>query len=205
MNLVCLAGHTIDESLLPEDPVVLDVGCRSFDFCQEILNIRPSARIIAMDPDPDMEDPQMAGVEFVNKALVFGDKASSGYASYSTGEGNMLTDLESYYDARMLTVECVQIARLMEDLDIEYWDLVKLDCEGSEFDILANWPGPIANQISVEFHDGHPQREGAHREPHERYFNSLWSRLADYKVVQHIFFKQGDWFGHWDSLFVLNG
>ena len=34
-----------------------------------------------------------------------------------------------------------------------HWDVVKLDCEGAEYDVLLDWPGPIAEQITVEFHE----------------------------------------------------
>jgi hypothetical protein len=57
MNLQKLAEHTVDVDLLPEAPIVLDVGCRWFDFSKEILRIRPDARIVALDPGPDIEDP----------------------------------------------------------------------------------------------------------------------------------------------------
>ncbi len=36
MNLVKLASHTVDIDLLPERPVVLDVGCRGFDVTREV-------------------------------------------------------------------------------------------------------------------------------------------------------------------------
>ncbi len=115
----------------------------------------------------------------------------------------MLTDLDAYYDAKMLTVDCVNIGQLMEDLGIGHWDLIKFDCEGSEFGILENWPGPIADQISVEFHDGHPERDGPHRRIWEDKFSRIFPQLsAWYSLVQHIFFKQGEWYGHWDSLLV---
>ena len=205
MNLRNLSGHTVDLDLLPERPRVLDVGCRGFDFCSDILAIRPKARIWGLDPDPEIKRPEglSALIEFLNVALVHDERKESGYASYSTGEGNILTDLPSYYDAKMLTVSCVRMGELMLQLHVSHWDLVKLDCEGSEFDILANWPGPIADQISVEFHDGHPELKGEHRYKRDFYFTDLWNTLKDYKVIQHELFKQGYWFGQCYSMLVL--
>lgn len=202
MNLVQLSGHTVDLDLLPEYCNVLDVGCRGFDFTQDILKHRPNACIVAMDPDPEIVFRNLgtAAVDYLNLALV-GDKEQrrSRYASYSTGEGNMLTTLDKYYDATMLTVPCVDIEFVMTLTHTKHWDLVKLDCEGSEFDILERWPGPIATQISVEFHDGaDPTNRNAD------YFLKLHEKLSpNYRYVQHPYFKQGAWFGHWDSVLVL--
>ncbi len=207
MDLRALSGHTVDLDRLPSHPVVLDVGCRGFDFTADILALRPGARIVAIDPDPIIERPDWLPVRcnFLKLALVHDKRDTSGYASYSTGEGNMLTDLDKYYDAKMLTVGCDNIVSVMDSVKVTHWDLVKLDCEGSEFDILANWPGPIADQISVEFHDGHPTKEyGPHREQRDRYFADLWLRsLKDYRIIQHEISKQGEWYGHWDTLLTL--
>ncbi len=164
-----------------------------------------------MDPDPIIERPDWLPVRcnFLKLALVHDNRDTSGYASYSTGEGNMLTDLEAYYDANMLTVDCVDIVTLMDREGVTHWDLVKLDCEGSEFDILANWPGPIADQISVEFHDGHPEMFGEHRMEWGEKLDGIWKHLCvgcepiGYKVIQHEMSKQGEWYGHWDTLLTL--
>jgi len=46
--------------------------------------------------------------------------------------------------------------------DIEYCDLLKLDCEGSEEDIIRDFNDQLAakvSQISVEFHDKHKVKE----------------------------------------------
>lgn len=194
MTSIC--GHTFDETRLPDRAVVLDVGSRNFDFTRGILAIRPNARIIALDPDPAIEPIRHPGVTFLRYALV-GDpsKIRSNYASYSTGEGNMLLDGDSYYDAKILRVDCVDIVYLMACCNVVRFDLVKLDCEGSEFGILENWPRGVADQISVEFHDGTP--DGPNRK--DDYYMRLFIKLG-YQVRQHQISKQGDWTGHWDSL-----
>lgn len=177
--------------------MVLDVGSRNFDFTRGVLAIRPDARIIALDPDPAIEPMAHPNVTFLRYALV-GDprKTRSNYASYSTGEGNMLLDGDRYYDAKILRVDCMDITYLMACCNVARFDLVKLDCEGSEFGILENWPARgIAHQISVEFHDGTPA--GPNRE--ESYYKALFARL-NVCVEQHEVTKQGDWTGHWDTL-----
>lgn len=197
MNLQKLCDHTVDLDLIPERPYVLDVGARNFGFTLAMLEIRPKAIVIAMDPDRNIKG--RTDCMFWNMALAGNDKTKSNYASYSTGEGNMLLEGNQYYDAEIYEVPCIGIQQVMGVCRIPYWDVVKLDCEGSEFEILWNWPGAIATQISVEFHDGaDPNKYDAH------YFTLLRRRMAQqgYEFIQHERFKQGAWEGHWDSLLV---
>lgn len=193
-----IAQHSFELDRLPERPWVLDVGSRALAFTNGMRALRPGAFIFAMEPDPTIET--TAGCFLIRKALVGDDRTESRYASYSTGEGNFLTDAESYHDAEMFTVSCINIEKLMAWLSRPHWDLVKLDCEGSEFQILENWPGPIATQISVEFHDW----DRRDRYP-ESYYYRLFAQLGQmgYRVVQHELSVQGVGCGHWDTLLVL--
>lgn len=201
MNLRALASHTVDLDLLPESPVVLDVGCRGFDFSHEVLELRPQARVIALDPAPDIVRFSRY-VEFWRAALVGTGSASQSFAHFSTGEGDFISERRHMpgWDKQpeWSNVDCYTIGELMLAEGVKHFDLVKLDCEGSEFAILENWPGPIATQISVEFHDWDKPRYRA-----EGYYEALWKMLPSYRVVQHELSKQGEGVGHWDSLLVL--
>ncbi len=202
MNLISLASHTVDLEAIPDKPVVLDVGCRGFDFSREILQHRPGARIFAMDPDPAMPADAPEGVVFLRVALVGDGRQVSTYADYSTGEGNFLCDKVPPY-ARAHTVQCTSILALMGRFGIAYWDVIKLDCEESEFQILENWPGPIAGQLSVEFHDW----TGTWKQKcTPEYYRRLFAGpLKDYEVLSHELSTVGPgpaW-GHWDSVFRL--
>lgn len=213
MNLVSLASHTVDLDLLPEAPIVLDAGCRWFDFTKAVSGARPSASIVAMDPAEDVtfnnrgvaearERGIDAVVKYVSAALVGRGQAQQRLAHFSTGEGDFLTT-QGYFPGwdkqpDIYEVECLTIKELMLQEGVKHWDLVKLDIEGSEFEVLENWPGAIATQISVEFHDwDKPSRQT------QSYYDGLMQRLPWYRMAQHEFTKQGTSYGHWDSLLVL--
>lgn len=212
-------GHTVDLDLLPDAPIVLDAGCRGFAFSKDILALRPKARVIAMDPDRLIWDQKIPGVEFVQAGLVGDNRVCSGYVSttaWSDGGANFLAPLGTtkrvfrqdcgweFSRFELEEVACTNISNLMLSTGIKHWDLVKLDIEGEEFQVLERWPGPIATQISVEFHDfTGPMR---HRVDAGYYENILWPKLPWYRIARH------DWidlngspahFGHWDSLVVL--
>jgi FkbM family methyltransferase len=207
MNLVSLASHTVDLDLLPEAPIVLDAGCRWFDFTTALQIRRKDARVIAIDPAQDVVPPVMESrgalpfFTFHQAALVGTGRAQQRLAHFSTGEGDFLTT-QGYFPGwdiqpKIYDVECFNIGELMLMHDIKHWDLVKLDIEGSEFGVLENWPGPVATQISVEFHDwDKPQYNGD-------YYDRLWKALPSYKVIQHNLSLQGSGMGHWDTLLTL--
>ena len=192
MNLQALARHTVDVDRLPDAPVVLDAGCRGFDFTVEMKQLRPLAKIVPMDPDTEMD----GCFTYVRMALVGDDRLYAPYAAHSTGEANFLTEGQPVHYAEIRQVPCVNIEKLMLLCDVTHWDVVKLDIEGSEFSVLENWPGPIADQISVEFHDWTGDCD----------CTKALERLQSlgYRIVQHELSRQGEGIGHWDSLLVLD-
>lgn len=206
MNLVTVASHTVDLERLRNAPVILDVGCRGFAFVREFQTYFDSygdddPHFIAMDPDPAIEDPHITGCRFIRAGLIGdedGESCFRDYVSFSTGEANYFSKTGPDTDPPGSTRVCLQLMKLSP---VSWFDVVKLDCEGSEFSILENWPGPIADQISVEFHDwtDPKKRDGD-------YYEKLFAGpLKDYEVVQHELSVQGTGTGHWDTLLVLKG
>lgn len=206
MKLVKPGGeHTIDLDLLPAIPTVLDVGCRGFAFDYDILKFRPQAQIVALDPDPSIAKPDDLPIVFHRAALthMFVNQVQwqgEGDGSYIvTGPGHPGYEWPVIDSAKAAIVENMTLG----NLGFTHYDVVKLDCEGSEFGILENWPGPIATQISVEFHDyaNRDRWNGA-------YFEKLFSGpLKDYEPVlfQDTPIGPSNAMGHWDSLLILKG
>ena len=227
-DLRCLGDHTIDVDLLPERPLVLDVGCRGFEFDYEILKLRPKASIIALDPDPEIVQPPEERITFLRKALT--EKVVDRVIWQGPGDGAYIVGNGDPYDPGYrwpitpnqprAEVPNVTIHKLMAEYGRKFkqsiqaqgmfheswprfcpFDVVKLDCEGSEFGILCSWPGPVAKQISVEFHDYVDRRRW-----NDQFFQNLFDGpLHDYKIVQHELIPMGPGahLGHWNSLLVL--
>ena len=200
MNLVTVSNeHTIDTDLLAKDGWILDVGCRFFDLSAEFARL--GCQVLALDPSLSVVDRKLTNVKFLRSALV-GDKSvrsalfcdSNDAAHLVHGHRNPTHGVPQY------TVPCVTVEDLLCAYLLNRFEVVKLDCEGAEFDILSRWPGPVATQITCAFHD---------------FVNPAWCRDAYpallnhlsqwYTVVQHQSYVRH---GHptpcfWDSLFVL--
>jgi FkbM family methyltransferase len=150
--------HSIDRSLLTAGGWVLDAGCRGFCFSRAVAAF--GCKVLALDPARDIVDPKLPGVHFLRKALT----AKGGRCRYVDTPKkfwNYVVDerLRAEADGRnfsgqdVFKVECLSIAELMASYSIPRFDAVKLDIEGAEYDLLEHWPGAIARQLSVEFHD----------------------------------------------------
>lgn len=200
MTTIC--GHTFDETRIPQLPRILDVGARNFEFARQILKMFPLAYVRCLEPDESVRIPEELAtfnVDWWRVALVGDHRETADYISFSTGEGNYIAEPWDRYRPEASwarPVKCVDIRHVTNAAYLEHWDLVKLDCEGSEFSILENWPGGgIAGQITVEFHDyKNPERWN------DKYFEWLWTQLPDYRVEQSERFAVGGAVARWDTL-----
>jgi len=200
MNLLAVSTeHTVDLDRLTKGGWVLDVGCRFFNLTEDFVKL--GCNVLAIDPSTDVVDPSMEHVLFERCALV-GDSAVVATAFCDSKDAAHLVFGHRAPTAGVpqYNVVCYPIEHLMHAYAIPHFDVVKLDCEGAEFDILKHWPGPVATQISCAFHD---------------FVNPSWCQAAYpailshlsqwYDVVQHESYVRH---GHpvpcyWDSLFTL--
>jgi FkbM family methyltransferase len=193
--------HTIREDLLTKGHV-LDVGSRVYGFANWFAKQKIS--VVCVEPDEDIPTPPYGHITLVKGALV-GDEneQEAKLIKWSSGEGNHLSRIHGEVPASHTTqkVKCYTVEEIMDMMPVAHWDVVKLDCEGAEYEILKTWPGPIANQITVEFHDF----TGANPDGEETY-KEIFDHLGQwYDIVQHEKTKLNGIENYWDSLFVLKG
>lgn len=198
--IVTCDGHSYDESLLTPGGWALDVGARGFKFAEQMAE--HGLRVIAMEPDISATYDGPRDVHLLHAALVGNaDVSWAMYAGWSDGTGNQLATERPAHAETYYSVTCLSIGPLMAARGIDRFDIVKLDCEGSEYDILWNWPRHAAVQISVEMHDFLGMR------PRESYYDELFAGpLRDYDVVQHEWTPlraENPVENFWDSLLVL--
>lgn len=208
MNLVCIAEHTIDVDLLTPGGWVLDAGCRNFHFAHHLAE--RGCRVLAIDADPTVEVPETIEIG-TDKVVTKLNKPT--YLNRAIAAENGMRSLVMSQDpqARYLSpvgfsavgghkIKAMTVEMLMNLVDSPpwQWDVIKLDVEGSEYDILQAWPGPITKQISIEFHEHVCPR------PPEVY-EAIFKHLGQwYDVIQHV--KDARYTcpeNYWDSLLVI--
>ncbi len=173
--------HTLDTALLRPGCCVLDVGCRGFAFGNE-LRREFQAKVYEVDID-DLGTQQpyfRCGIAHVEGFGDITDHAEPEARSLVSGTRFKVHTLESF----------------SRFVGIDHWDVIKLDCEGSEYDILWNLERPLATQITVEFH----QHTEARRS--QEFLDTLVQKLQQWYVARK-HRRYGRSLNYWDSLFVL--
>lgn len=195
-----IAEHSVRTDLLTGG-YVLDAGCVGFAFGLELA--RRKHPVVFIDPAPDVEPPVNAfdlplWASFNRVALV-----GKGYPK------RMILRMTGDLQARHLTnaakdgdpwVDCVTLDSILAASDGKPWDVLKLDIEGAEIDVLMGIEGPIARQITCEFHLHCPQ--GGTDADIARVVDHLsrwYVPVLHEKSVRHCLSTPN----HWDSLFVL--
>ena len=143
---------------------VIDIGANVGYFSLSVFSIDPEARVWAFEPMPVNFEllkkyrsnfPQL-NFEIVNKAVSHDGAAIT--LNYS--DDNSFTTAASIFDSGgkdQVEVETVTLEDFMADNSIQQLDLLKLDCEGAEYQILYGLPLQLFNsieRIAVETHLG---------------------------------------------------
>lgn len=200
--------HTVNVSRLTPNGWALDVGCRGFGFARAMRDM--GLVVIALDPDPGVEAIEDNERIYLHNTALVGKAWENHhwYAMFGDGCANHLCasrdDVPGY--AKAVRVPCKTLPGLMNELRIRDFSVVKLDCEGAEYAILESLREPVADQITVEFHDF----LGAGFNPCfpdcEAYYRRLMaSRFGEmYRLVQHerTPLNGNGPMNYWDSLFI---
>jgi len=180
--MITIAEHTIEETLLPEKAKILDLGCRGFLF---------TGALRTMGHDVYAVDIDYLGPEGYFQVGI-GSKV--GRCSIRKGSDPQATQKVEGYDILMLTIE-----RFSKDVDVDFWDLIKMDIEGSEYEVIMSLTEAPAKQISCEFHL-HTKIYGDAqvKEMEDKLLSLGYFPVKHDKTSQH-----GMGFNYWDSLFIL--
>lgn len=154
------------ETSLASDPVIVDVGANAGFFTLFSASLFPKARIYSFEPVPENYQQFLRNKErngqsdiscfpmavcghdgeiFLNFELVENFTTAATIVSGEDASGNGHT------------VPCECLSSIFQKHEITACDLLKLDCEGAEFDILYNCPQETIakiKRIAMEVHDG---------------------------------------------------
>lgn len=149
---------------LGEGWTILDIGAGIGDFTLFAAAGHPRNTVYAFEPFPQSFELLEENLRFNRVATVQAFQQAIGGQS-----GELALDLSgdeplqiqsraaTSQAAQTLTVPCLSLADAFSHLTLERCDLLKLDCEGAEYDILFNAPDDVlrrVDRIVMEYHDG---------------------------------------------------
>lgn len=193
--MTTVGGHTFDETLL-KDGCIIDIGCRGFEFANHFID----KKVFCIDPDPKVFEGVQEKHEHLNVAI---SNKTGETTYYENGEATMIREVDPdptyQHIDRKYANKCKTIT--MDDLyEITGTniDVLKLDCEGTEYIILGETFKPIPKQITVEFH------HHCVPELHKENYQSIVVRLSKDYTMQNDVWEQrhGCGFNFWDTLFI---
>lgn len=148
------------EGRLRSDAWVIDIGAYVGTFAEYVLNNCPDARVLSAEPMPRNFEALVENlgsrVVTVNRAIAresgmvtlhdFGDDASACHSMYDLGVA----------DAKPIRVPSSTLAELIDEFALDEIQVLKLDCQGAEFDIVTSTSVEVLGRIdyvAMEVHD----------------------------------------------------
>jgi FkbM family methyltransferase len=173
-SLTRIRGHALSTIGLGPKSIVIDAGAHRGEFSRA-LAAQFGCRCYVVEANPQLaddlkEDESFAGA--VAAALCGRNGSATYFARENPEAGGIL--INNMPAAAVAEVETLTLPALFERLQLKRADLVKLDVEGSEFELLQQAPKSFLksiDQISVEFHDFIPSFAG------QRLFENVRQRL----------------------------
>jgi len=151
---------------IPYTPTIIDIGAYAGFFSLFAASRFRGARIFSYEPI-DSNFRQLQRNRGLNKdyQIMSFRKAvagQSGEISLSFDPGDSFTTAATIFgefteNDRTIQVPCVTLSEIFEEHSLEQCDLLKMDCEGSEYSILYNCPSEYLKrivQMAIEVHQG---------------------------------------------------
>ncbi len=154
---------------LPANPVVIDVGANAGFFDVQLLSKIDRATIYAYEPMPAnvralqytiQQNPRLQQSVRLFQMAVTGQPAD-GLDLFAEAEANAQVVASRFAEfdknnTQKITVPCITLTDIIQTNDLRSVDLLKLDCEGSEYDIIYHTEPELIRRIGrmvVEVHD----------------------------------------------------
>jgi FkbM family methyltransferase len=166
--------------------LVFDVGAFVGDWTEKVSR-RTGARVYAFEPNPRLGRhlrTRLAGYPKVT-ALNYGLGGSDATARLSLhGLGSSTHDDSSRFETAIVRIR--DIAEVLDELRIDHIDLLKLNIEGSEYDLLerlieTRWT-PRIGTLVVQFHEWLPKSH-RRRRAIQRALRATHTPLWDYPWI----------------------
>lgn len=183
-----VAEHKVDFNRLPANASILDLGCLGFTYTNEMRRLGYTVYPV------DIQE-----FEGNYHRVAITDYDGYGYILYNDDRQATMFSQFPQKGIRTERLKCRTLKSFMKDIGVEMFSLIKIDVEGSEWQIITSLDFAPAYQIEIEFH----LHTGAY---FENDVNMMLSKLRSlgYMIASHEKTSQhGCGMNYWSSLFIL--
>lgn len=149
--------HSFYENMLKSEITVVDLGACRGEFINEIDKIYKVKKAILVEPNPTNFAHLQNKENFVLYNNLISNKQDEVFTFWEDPNSPYNgSTIFNYFNGIKHDIKSITIEKLIEENNIEYIDILKIDIEGSEYDLLENIDKSvldIVSQITVEFHD----------------------------------------------------
>ncbi|HHV04944.1 MAG TPA: FkbM family methyltransferase [Anaerolineaceae bacterium] len=177
-----MEAWSVKESLLDRfytrysDPIqanwtIVDIGASIGEFCVEAALQAPDGRVIAFEPNPgsinilrqNVRVNSLKNVESYNVGIwkEKGEITLEIKHDESIQARTLDCDKDAGPDSRRTTIPVLSLNEMMKLIDADKIDLLKIDTEGTEFEILMSQPTEVLGRIEriiLEVHERRPEK-----------------------------------------------
>lgn len=157
--------HFPEGKLNTSTPTIIDVGANVGYFSLFMLSQFPKAKVVAFEPMPFNYDQLSAykesypGMDWTleNKAVSSNRDGITLFSSTLDGFSTMASVFNDEGKGEEIKVETVIFSDVLKTHDLDHVDLMKLDCEGSEYAILYGMSDDqfaLVDNFCIETHPG---------------------------------------------------
>lgn len=155
--------------LLPANPVIIDIGGNAGYFNMMLFSQIDSAKVLAYEPIPEncklFEENIKRNAITSDKVKVF-NLAVTGtpmeeisiykeVESDNSVTASVFNDFSSQ-NQNVIKIKAITLEQIIESNNLDSVDLLKLDCEGSEYPIIYETPKHVWSKVKMVYMEDHP-------------------------------------------------
>lgn len=178
-----IAEHSVDISLLPDKALILDAGCRGMLFANEMR--RRGHVVVPLDCD------DLSPFTQYNRYALSDHDGRVGIRRTNDPQATTICDGDE--------VPCISLNSLADVYHLDIFDLIKLDIEGSEYEVIMSMNRSYAKQLSIEFH----LHTGVYGDNEMLLMENKLLSLGYFPIKHDRTSQHGMGLNYWDSLWIL--
>jgi hypothetical protein len=186
--------HSYDSSLLPERANILDLGCLGFLFTKHMRNLGHATFAVDLGIFHDEDYHRCAISDYDGDALI--KRNNDPQATRIVKHNFPVLNPRTAEDL----IDCYKLSTFSKKLvGVDFWDLIKMDVEGSEYQVIMSLEKAPSKQLSIEFH----LHTGIYGQYEMTLMEDKLKALGYIQVKHELTAEHCAGYNYWDSLFIL--